>query len=1061
MRKVLLLMVLFALTAANPWVQTMAQTSQRVIKGTVSDDKGGTLPGASVTVKNTKSSTMTNVNGQFTLTVPQGGTSIVVSFVGMTPQEISIGNKTTINVALKDANTNLNEVVVIGYGSIRRSEVTSSISSIGERDIKNLPVSGIDQALQGKVSGVTVTSNGGQPGGGVSLRIRGITSVNGVEPLYVIDGIPILTSTSTIAQDQLGGKAGQSSQSVLSTLNPNDIASIDILKDASAQAIYGSLGGNGVVIITTKKGKSGESKINYDVYYGAQTVPKKLDVMNLSQFATYYNSLIPEVAATGGALNVIDEFANPSLLGAGTDWQDALFQRGNMANHQLSFSGGHEKTNYYFSLNYFDQGGTIIGSKFNRYSSRIGVDQQVNKWLRAGVSGNLSRSNQKITLTDGTETPTTIVLYNSPATPVRSADGQFITTTSLGSNAFGTSTSNPIATALLRDVGSIQNKVYGNLYAEIGFTKYLTLRNEVNYDFQLAQNHAFQPLITNTITKQSILSPSRLREDDNSSFFWAVRNYLSFNNAFGKHAINAVAGHEAQVSRWDNKYITATNLQKNLMSINAGTIDPAGTGAPKGDGSMESYFGRASYTFDSRYSISGSYRRDGSSSFGTNNKVAYFTAASGAWTITNEQFAKNWKFVDYLKLRLGVGSVGNQNSRVANAYTTNIRIFSISPFGAGGVPANVGNPDLSWESVTTQNAGIDATLFNKKLELSVDIYNKKTTNMILSTTLPVFAGLDPNPPTNSYKDIEPPVTNAGEMSNKGIDIGLTSYNIQGKEFNWKTNVVFSRYKNLLVKLNSQNAILKGIEQDFTPASVVNFTQAGGPVGTFYGYVTDGLFRSQEELNAIGQGIPVGQTGIWLGDVRFKDISGPNGVPDGKIGSEDVTVIGNPNPDFTYGLTNTFNYKGFDLSVFLQGVQGGDIFNWTRKYSESLISPYLNQLTTVLNRYTESNPTSDMPRFVNGWHSNNTRISDRYVEDGSYLRIQNISFGYNVPSKWINPIKMTSARIYVSAQNVYTFTKYSGYDPEIGSFNKDVLSANVDNGHYPTPRTFTIGANIQF
>jgi TonB-linked SusC/RagA family outer membrane protein len=584
----------------------------------------------------------------------------------------------------------------------------------------------------------------------------------------------------------------------------------------------------------------------------------------------------------------------------------------------------------------------------------------------------------------------------------------------------------------------------------------------VNYDFQLSQNNAFQPKVTNETTKQTILGPSRLREDRNNNYYWAIRNYLTFNRSFGKHYVNAVIGHEAQQSHYDNQYISVTDLKQNLQSINAGTIDPSQTNGKKGDWAMESYFGRASYAYNDRYAISGSVRRDGSSSFGPNKRIGYFSAGSVAWTVTNETFARSWKVMDYLKIRAGIGSVGNQNSPIQNAYSTNIRLFSISPFGAGGIPANVGNPDLSWESVVTKNIGIDASFLHKRIELTVDVYNKKTTDMVLSTTLPVFAGLDPNPPNTAYKEIEPPVTNAGEMTNKGIDVSVTSYNIQKKDFTWKTNVIFSQYKNKLVKLNSQNAILRGAEQDYTgSASVVNITQAGGPVGTFYGYVTDGLFRSMAELNnGTNWGLTVEPTGIYLGDIRYKDISGPKGIPDGAIGSEDVTIIGDPNPDFTYGITNSFQYKDFDFSFFLQGVQGSQIFNWTRKYTESLSSAYQNQLATVLDRYTASNTNATMPRY-NQWSNNNVRNSDRYVEDGSYLRIQNISLGYNLPKKWLSVARLSSARLYVSAQNVHTFTKYSGYDPEIGSFNKNVLTQNVDNGHYPTPRTLTIGANIQF
>lgn len=1041
-------------------IPAFAQT--KTISGIISDQNGIPLEKATIKSKGGKASTVSDANGQFKLDVREGTTALEVSYVGMKPTTVSIEGKQTVVVTLNVTDSKLNEVVVIGYGTARRSDVSTAVSSIKAKDLKDLPVAGIDQALQGKVAGVSITNNSGQPGGGVSLRVRGITSVNGNEPLYVIDGVPILSNTTSVAHDQLGGKAGQTQQSVMATLNPADIASIDILKDASAQAIYGSLAANGVVLITTKRGKSGEGKITYDVYHGWQTVPKKLPVMNLRQYAEYYNSIVPEVRAAGGGLDTIGELKDPSILGKGTDWQEEIYQTGMIDNHQLAFSGGHGKTVYYFSLNYFDQTGILLGSTFSRYAARFSLDQQVKSWLKAGISANLSRSNQRITLSDGVETPTAIVLYNSPATPVKGPNGQYVTTTNLGSTSFGNSNANPIATALLRDVRAIQSKSFGNVYADLQFTKHLSLRNEVNYDFQLSENSAFQPYYVNEATNQVVMAPSRLREDRNTNIYWALRNYLTYNRNFGKHAINVVVGHEAQASHYDNKYISVTDLTLNLQSTNAGTVDVSQTGGQKGDWSMESYFARGTYTYDNRYSISGSIRRDGASSFGPNNRWGNFSAVSAGWTVTNERFAQDWKLIDYLKLRIGAGSVGNQNSPVQNAYSTNIRLFSVAPFGAGGVPANVGNPNLSWESVTTYNGGVDLSFFKKRIELSVDVYKKVTTEMILSTTLPVFVGLDPNPPNGSYKEIEPPVTNAGEMINTGIDISLTTYNIQQSDFTWKTSIIFSRYRNELVKLNAQGALLRGEEQDFTgSASVVNITQAGHAVGTFYGYVTDGLFRDMSELNnGTDWGLAVGAQGIYLGDIRYKDLSGSDGKPDGKIGSEDVTFIGDPNPKFTYGITNSFTYKGIDLSFFLQGVQGSKIFNWTRKYTESLSSVYLNQSTDVLKRYTSVNANASIPRY-NQWNNNNTRNSDRYIEDGSYLRIQNISVGYNLPGKWISKAKMSNARLYLSAQNVYTFTNYSGYDPEIGSFDKNVLSQNVDNGHYPNPRTITIGANIEF
>ncbi len=1048
------LLLFFCILSASV---SFSQTKK--VTGLVTDDRQSPLVGATVVVKNSKVATTTNNEGRFTIDVPASATTLVVSYVGMKASEIAInGNTSVYTVSLSSNGSTLTDVVVIGYGATRRANVTSAISSISERDIKNLPVAGADQALQGKLAGVTVTTNTGQPGGGVSVRVRGVTSViGGNQPLYVIDGVPILTGgSSSTSQDQLGGVPGQNQQSVLATLNPSDIASIDVLKDASAQAIYGSLGAYGVVIITTKKGRSGEGKINYDFYSGWQTVQKKLPLMNLQQYAQYYNSVVGEKTVNG--LDTIGELRDPSVLGKGTDWQDAVFQTGHIQNHQLSFSGGANKTTYYFSGNYFNQTGTVIGSEFKRYAARISVDQQVKTWLKAGVSANLSRTNQRITLTDGQQSVISLMLYNSPATPVQGFDGSYTSTATVGGVPFGNS-QNPVALALLRDVRSVQSKGFGNFYVELQFNKDLVLHNQVNYDYQLTQNTAFQPNIFYPTTGVTAIGPSRLRDDRNTSYFYSLQNYLTYNHTFGDHAVSATAGHEAWYSNYESVYASATNLSQNFQSISAGTKDPAGTGSGIYESAQESYFGRANYTYKNRYSASGSIRRDGSSNFGPGKRYGTFPAGSIGWTISNESFASNWKPINFLKLRVGYGAVGGSNAS-GNSYSTNIRLVSnaLGLFGqtaVPGVPANVGNPFLQWESVITKNVGLDATVLNRRLEFTVDVYQKVTSKLILPTKLPVFAGLDPNPPNNSYQDIEPPTTNAGKMTNTGIDISLTSYNIQNKSLTWKTNVIFSHYKNVLNELNSETAFLKGVSQDFNP-QLLTYTKAGGPVGRFYGFVTDGIYRTQDELTkGPTPMLPIAPDKTWVGDIRYKDLDG-----DGKITDKDQTYIGNPNPKFTYGVTNTVSYKNFDLSVFVSGVYGDDIYNYTRMLTEADYNVYQNQLTTVMDRYTATNTGGSLPRY-NQWNQNNLKISDRFIEDGSYLRIQNVTLSYNFQSHLISKIKMNTARVYVSGQNLYTFTKYKGYDPELGSFNNSVLLQNVDYGHYPNPRSITVGANIEF
>lgn len=1027
--------------------------AQNSVSGFVYDPTGIGMPGVNVILKGTTQGTTTDATGKFTMQASPEDV-LVISFIGYKTVQVTVGNQTNLSVALEEDISTLMEVVVIGYGSVKKTDVTTSISSISQKELSALPVAGVDQAIQGRLAGVTVNNNGGQPGGGVSVRVRGVTSVNGNEPLYVIDGVPFQNPIKTLEANFLGGGSGQIEQSVMASINPADIESIDVLKDASAQAIYGSRAANGVVLITTKKGKAGEGKITYDTYFGTQTIPKKLSVMNLRQFAEYQNSIVPEInAVTGGSQEIIQEFANPALLSEGTDWQDEIYQTGAVQSHQLSFSGGQDKTTYYISGSYFDQLGTLIETNFNRYTLRGSIDHEVKKWLSVGFSTNLIRSNQKIGLSDGFDAVTSTVLYNSPASPVKDVYENFVGQTRIGTSDFG-NPFNPVAMATYRDVRNVTSRSFGALYAEVKFMEGLSLRNEVNYDFNLASDKAFQPLVTNDSLQINIISPSKLREQRNNSLYWAVKNYLNYTKSFNKHTVYVTLGHEAQASNYDYINASRQNLTLNLPSLAAGqggnnSNEQIGAGA--GEWSMESYFGRVSYSFDNRYALSATIRKDGSSSFGPNSRWGYFPGVSASWTVTNENFAKNIKPVSYLKVRVGAGAVGNQEVGRPNSYSSNINLITIGPFGPGSSPDNVANPDLSWESVVTYNGGVDATLFDF-LDMSVDVYKKITTDMLLSTQLGLYSGLG-----NDFGDIRTPIANDGQMTNTGIDISITSTNIRNQDLVWKTSFVFSHYKNILDFLNTPDAALRGDfnEYDGSP-KLVALSRQGFPVGSFYGYVTDGLFTTMDQLNeGTDWGLDVKPDGQWLGDIRYKDLDG-NGV----IDDEDVQAIGDPNPKFTLGFTNTVNYRGFDLSIFLYASYGADIFNYSKRQTEGLRNQFNNQLTSVLDRYTPQNTDATIPRY-NQWHENNVRISDRYIEDGSYLRIQNVSLGYNLPKALTRKIEANNVRVYVSAQNLKTFTKYSGYDPELGAINNKATFMNIDNGRYPVPRTFTIGANIEF
>jgi TonB-dependent starch-binding outer membrane protein SusC len=1020
--------------------------AQKQITGTVTDERQVPLSGATITVKGTRVATVTDASGRFTINTPANTRALVVSFIGMQSQEILVGDRSIIAVSLAPSSSTMSDVVVIGYGTRRRAEVTSSISSINAKDIRDLPVAGVDQALQGKIAGLTVTNNSGQPGGGVSVRVRGITSVNNNEPLYVIDGVPISATenASTIAFNMLGGGGGQTGNSVLASLNPNDIESIDVLKDASAQAIYGSQAANGVIIINTKRGKSGEGKMNYDVYVGRQVVPKKLDMMNLREFARYQNDV---AAATG--ITPSAEFANPDVLGEGTDWQEAIFQHGQVQNHQLSFSGGQNKTNYYFSGNFFDQTGIIIGSKFRRYSIRFNLDQQVKPWLRAGISTNATKSNQKLTLADEHDGTVTQALTQSPLIPVKNQDNSWGGPgTTVGGITYYQD--NPVAKSAMRDVLADRSKLFGSIYADVALGKYISVRNELAFDFNLTQNTAFQragAIGTNVFQ-------SNLLEGRNNSLYLVIRSYANYNQTFKQvHKVSVTAGHEAQKSRYDymngQRYNLATN---ELIAINAGEQANQTLAGGKGHWAMESYFARLGYTFGDRYSLNFSYRADASSVFGPNNKWGYFPAGSIGWTVTNEKFAENWRGINYLKLRFGIGAVGNQNApsgAPSPPYTANVR-FTNNGFGSGNFPQNIANPDLKWESVVTQNAGIDFSILNKRLDVTVDVYKKVTKDMLLFSSAPRFTGIGPD-----WNDVKAPIVNAGQMTNKGIDLSITSYNINRRDLTWKTSVIFSHYKNKLDKLINEATAIEG--QVVYSTITLTRTVQGQPVGSFFGLVTDGIFRTEKDLaSSLPQfDLQVAQNGTWLGDVRFVDINN-----DGKVDAKDLTFIGSPHPKYTYGVTNTVSFKGFDASIFIQGSYGAKIFNYLRRGIEGLENVFQNQLATVNDRYNANNVNGALPRFTSS-NKNNNAVSDRWVEDGSYARIQNLTVGYNLPKNIIKKAFMTNARVYISCQNLYTFTNYSGYDPEIGSFNRGIALMNVDNGHYPNPRSFTIGANIEF
>ncbi|MGK7396221.1 MAG: SusC/RagA family TonB-linked outer membrane protein [Candidatus Cyclobacteriaceae bacterium M3_2C_046] len=1053
-------------------IEIIIQT--REVSGQVIDyATSESLPGVNVVEKGTTNGTVTDIDGFYKLTVSDDAT-LVFSSVGYTPEEIQVNNRSVIDVQMMEDVKRLQELVVIGYGTQKKSDLTGAISSVSEEQIKTSIVTGIDQALQGRAAGVEVFQNSGQPGGGVSIRIRGANSINSsAEPLYVVDGVPISGNSegTAIGFDWAGGGNGQTAVSALSTINPNDIVSIEILKDASATAIYGSRGANGVVLITTKRGKAGEAKISYEGYYGVQQINRKLDVMNLREYAEYQNEM-----ADLGLIPEREEFADPSLLGPGTDWQDETFQDASIQSHQISFSGGNDNTQYAVSGGYFDQEGIVLASGFDRYSLRLNLDTQLKDWIKVGNSFTVSRTSETITLNDSDDGIITTTLLQPPSVPVRFPDGSWGGPTDNNPGVY-----NPVAMALDRNIDVNRTRLIGNLFAEIEFMPGLNFRSEIGGDLQYINNYAFHP----TYQYGTIINnQNQSRRQFSNNYFWIFKNLLTYTRTFAqRHNLTAMIAQEAQESTWEGLQGTRKNFVTNdVQELNAGEGTTATNMGWSGSSALNSYFGRIIYNFDERYLITGTYRADGSSKFGPENRWGYFPAVALAWRISNEQFMGGIDFISNLKLRLGYGETGNQD--IGNYQYGSSLVTRMSDVGNGFLLSNHPNPAIQWESSVQKNIGLDLGLFDDRIQLSVDMYDKNTEDMLLRLPLPNYMG------GGSWMGIESPYVNLGEIENQGIEVALTTHNFSNDNFSWTTDLVFTRNRNKVLSLGEEGAAMFRNVQWF---HTVTKTEVGQPVGQFYGYVADGVYADYEDiLNSpkpkAGSSVKVDQfSGIWPGDLKFKNLDqnsttefryNENDNIDQVIDANDRTYIGNPNPDFTFGFTNNLSYKNFSLTVYLQGVYGNDIYNFTRRATEGMTNVRLNQLEAVHNRAKYElmdpdgsvddvnniriiNPRTNTPRAIPTDPNDNDRVSSRFVEDGSYLRVKNISFGYTLPQDLTSKISSSRIRIYANIQNLFTITNYSGYDPEVGSYNQDPLLTGVDNGRYPIPRIFTVGLNADF
>lgn len=1037
---------------------SMGAWAQKKITGKVTDfGNSETLPGVRILVKGDNTTgTVTDIDGRFTITVPNEKSTLTFSFIGFTPQEVLVGNKTDINVQLKTRLQGLDEVVIVGYGTTKRANLTTAQTTVTSKEIEKTVNTTIEQALQGRTAGVYITQNSGQPGGGISVNIRGVNSINGTnEPLYVIDGVQIAGQSISFGS--------RSSSNPLSGLNPADIEDFQVLQGPSATALYGSRATNGVILITTKRGKEGIAKITYNYQFNLQTPPEHLKVMDLPQYA----QMVKEFHALAGGATP-GEFLDPSLLGPGTNWQSELFKNSAMNKHQLSMSGGKDKTNYYLSGEYLNQEGVAAGSGFDRYSFRLNLDNKPREWVTFGTS--LSFNQTKENLTTSQENLISNALQLTPQVPVKNLDGTWgggdLTN---GANLFAPV--NPIAISNLVTNNNSRRQFVGSVNMDLKILKSLTFRTSFNTNVGYSNALYYVPTYSIGWSKNT---KATLSDWAGLNTQWNWNQTLDYSKQLGNHYFNLKVIHESQESKWKNVSSGRTGfLTSGILDLNAGDPSTASNSGGQGEWAMESYLGTMNYSYADRYIISSSLRRDGSSNFGPENRWGLFPAFSAAWRVSKEPFFQ-LALMNELKLRFETGVTGNQGG--GGIYSP--MGTGASQWGTGFLPSQYSNPALKWEETKTIDGGINIGLFENRIQLEFDYYQKNTSNLLMSNPLPYYMG------TNGTGAVNSPTVNIGALQNNGWGFTLVSTNINTENFKWESNFNISGVKTKITKFYSDAAIVDRTSwwmNSWTQRSVV-----GQAPWLFLGYIEEGLFQSVDEIN--NSAVPVDNSGnrlatnvdnIWVGDVKYKDISGPDGLPDGKIDINDQTFIGNPWPKLYGGFTNSFSYKGFELSVLLTFTSENDIYNYlamvnTNPNNINLsrnmlvhVMEYARPTTLADGTVGLENPGTDVPRISYGPNGNQSRFTSKWVEDGSFIKLKNISLAYNIPSSLLSKQKVVKdARIMFSAQNVATLTGYKGFDPEVGAYvGRDASSGNqaqgLDYGRYPLTPVYTFNLVLNF
>lgn len=1041
-------------TQSETAVAVVNQRGKRVT-GRVVDSKGEALIGVNVVVKGTTNGAITDIDGKYILENVSDNAVLEFSYIGYHTQEEAIGTKSSANITLSEDTQKLEEVVVVGYGSFKKSDLTGAISQIKGDEIANLPLRSASDALQGKVAGVTITANSGSPGALGDVRIRGVGTLNGNDPLYVVDGMP---------QDGIGW------------LNPRDIENIEVLKDASAQAIYGARAANGVILVSTKRGATGDtyrSSIEFDMSVGFKSPSKKYEMLDAEGFMEYKNRAY---AAAGKDLT--EDFATPEKREAilsfldknggrqGTDWWDEITRSASESvnqNYNLALSGGTNKLRYRTSFGYMSDLGMVKGSDYKRLNGRLNLDSEVTKWLNLSASVNVSYESRRNVDENNSYTATVFSTASAdPITPVYRDNLVDVPAFMKDRIYIGYEPTNPWSryTGVLysnkpntvAQVDRMAMNVWhgiatkSNIAGEFKLFPFLTFKSSMSIDLSRGQSDGYSPkYYLDGDEYNSYSTASRYVENVD---YWVFDNYLTYNQKFNKHSVSVMAGTSAEKKRWEAIGASKQGMINNESSqqvINAGTMNPGASGNIVIN-TLNSYFGRAFYSFDNRYMLTANIRWDGSSRFANGNRWGFFPSVSGGWNFSEEKFLESTKgWLSQGKLRAGWGEIGNQtigDGAYLNTFANGgYYLFGNNNTVLSGFRNQVGNSDLKWETTRQLDLGLDLAFFESSLRVSLDYYNRETQDMLVQVPIPAGLGF-PNYPW----------VNAGSISNKGFEASVGYDGKAGKEFTYHINANISTYKNEVVDLGSDaNIPGKNIHLGYYSYTM---TEPGMPIGYYYGYKTDGVFQTQAEIDNYVNDGKVVMAGAKPGDLKFQDLN-----KDGKLDDEDRTMIGNPHPDFTFGLTLSGEYKGFDLSAFFQGSVGNDLLN-ILKYDIYGGVGWYNAPKDILTTFWNGPGSTNENFAIDADSRLNREMSDWFVEKGSYVRLKNLQLGYTIPASLTKKITVSNLRVFVAAQNLFTITTYSGLDPEIGEFNKNPIYRGVDMGYYPQARTFMFGISMK-